>query len=135
MKKAVLAVGNPLLGDDAVGQLVLKELEGIDADLVDFGWGMDLAVVKRYDRIAIVDAGFFGSEPGSFDSFNLDELNPGNIQTTHGVNIIFLLRKFRKDLPEIKFFLIQPETNRKLSDSVKKAIPQVAKRIREYLQN
>jgi hydrogenase maturation protease len=135
MKRAVLAIGNPLLGDDSVGILVLKELEGINADLIDFGWGMDMATIRRYEKVAIVDAGFFGSDPGEFGEFELDQLKPSQVPTTHGVNIIFLLKKFEEDLPEIKFFLVQPESNRKLGDGVKKAVPKVAQKIREYLED
>lgn len=134
MKKAVLAIGNPLLGDDSVGLLVLKQLEGIEAELVDFGWGMDLEIIRRYDRVAIVDAGFFGGVAGEFGEFSLDQLNPGNIHSTHGVNLVFLLKKFGKNLPQIRFFLIQPESNRKLSDAVKKTIPIVAQKIRKFLE-
>ena len=134
MKKAVLAIGNPMLGDDSVGILVLKELRGVDADLVDFGWGTDISLIRRYEKVAIVDAGFFGGKPGDFREFGLEELDSDQMPSTHGVNIVFLLKKFGNPVKNIRFFLVQPENNKKLSNPVKKSIPLVARIIRKYLE-
>ena len=132
MKKAVFAIGNPLLGDDSIGPLVLQQLKGIDAELIDAGWGLDPALIRRYDKVAVIDAGFFSGKPGELGTFTLDQMKPRQMQSTHGIDIIFLLKKY-KTLPEIKFFLIQPRDAQKLTDEVKNSIPKVAKAVKEWL--
>lgn len=135
MRKAVLGIGNPLLGDDAVGLQVLKALNGVDADLVDFGWGMDVSLLRKYGKVAIVDAGLFKGRPGEVREFGLEELPAAQMPSTHGVNLVFLLKKLGNPVKDLRFFLIQPEKDDKMSDSVKKAIPIVSDLIKAFLED
>ena len=132
MKKAVMAVGNVLRGDDSIGQMILQQLKGIDADLVDLGWGLDIGPIKKYDRVAIVDAGLIGGKPGDWGSFSLKELKPGSILSTHGISIDFLIRKM-DNIPELRFFLIQPGEFSAKSIQTHRKIPEIIKAIKNYL--
>lgn len=132
-KNAVFAVGNILLGDDSAGQEVLKQLKGIDADLFDAGWGFNVSQLKKYKRVAIVDAGLFDGKPGDIKTCNLEEMEPQKSVSTHGIDIVYLLQLFKKELPEIKFFLIKPASGDQLSERVKKNIPKLARVVKEWV--
>jgi len=58
-KMAVVCLGNPILGDDAFGLLVARELEGtVGADILSLeGGGLDVALkLIPYSQVLVVDA-------------------------------------------------------------------------------
>lgn len=70
----VLAVGNPLMGDDGLGAAVLARLRAWewppDLELVDGElWGMRLLpLIEAADRLLVVDAIDVGAAPGTYVS-------------------------------------------------------------------
>jgi hydrogenase maturation protease len=94
MKTLVLGLGNPILGDDGVGLVVLDRLRPLLKDRVDVELGEDywggLRLMERlvgFDRAIIIDAIVSGNPPGS-----VLELTPGSVPTqrsssSHDVNL------------------------------------------------
>jgi hydrogenase maturation protease len=67
MKILVMGIGNPILTDDAVGILVVRELKDIPADIVEASIGgfSLLDHIRGYDIVIIVDAVKLGNPPGT----------------------------------------------------------------------
>lgn len=65
-KTLVLGIGNPILTDDAAGILVVRELQGVDAEVKEAPVGglSLLDYILGYSRVIVVDAVKTGAEPG-----------------------------------------------------------------------
>lgn len=140
---AVIACGNTLKGDDGAGPAVLELLKARlsgAADLVDAGTSSELPTfLKRYEKVIIVDAGFF---PGKKPFARLgpkDKLLKGE-EGTHTLGIaesLELAKKLGFRMPEkIEIFLIRPKNldfGEELSEEVKRVLPKVADEIEKVL--
>jgi len=77
-KLAVACLGNPILGDDAFGLLVAKELEGMAAaDVLSLeGGGLDVALkLIPYSQVLVIDAiETADGKVGEIVSLTVDEL-------------------------------------------------------------
>lgn len=140
---AVIACGNALKGDDGAGPAVLEILRPRlkEADLIDAGTSGELPTfLKRYERVVIVDAGFFpGKEPFA-------RLGPGDRllkgeEGTHTLGIaesIGLAKKLGFKMPDkMEIFLIRPENldfGEELSEEVRRVLPKVADEIEELVK-
>lgn len=82
----VLALGNPLMGDDGLGAAVLERLQGWDwggaVDIVDGEtWGLRLLpTVETAERLLVIDAIDIGAEPGTVVILNGADL-PARLDT------------------------------------------------------
>lgn len=72
-RTVVIGLGNPLMGDDGLGLVVLDELRTgyalpPEVELVDGGtWGMNLLpVIEDADELILIDAIDVGETPGTF---------------------------------------------------------------------
>ena len=77
--KAIIGIGNTLMGDDGAGVLVLEMLKGRipdDIELIELATGgMSLLhVLARLDKVVIVDGAEFGGSPGEIRSFRPDDV-------------------------------------------------------------
>ncbi|HPI92958.1 MAG TPA: hydrogenase maturation protease [Deltaproteobacteria bacterium] len=110
MKTLVLGMGNPILGDDGIGLVVARALEGKAADSVvatSTMIGLDLMdIMTGYDRVFVIDAMCTREgEPGEVRRIS-PEGGPGTMHlfTSHGLHffeIIDLGRSCGIDMPEI----------------------------------
>lgn len=110
MKTLVLGMGNPILGDDGVGLVVARALEGKAADTVvatSTMIGLDLMdIMTGYDRVFVIDAMCTREgEPGEVRKIS-PERGPGTMHlfTSHGLHffeIVALARNCGLDMPEI----------------------------------
>ena len=120
----VLALGNPLRGDDGVGAAVLDTLRD-DAlppsvDLIDGGTsGLELVLILQdYPRAIIIDAAEMGLPPGEWRQFSLDDVllharDPHLSGTMHyaGLAEALVLAEALDQLPpEIAVIGVQPAT-------------------------
>ncbi len=145
MKKIVIGIGNPNFKDDGVGLKVVEELKGlvdaihllnVDFKVIDF--------LLNREKAVIVDGIKSGAKPGS-----IIEIDPfktwNNIYSSgpHSFNIFEILKVgyevFPKEMPkEIKIIGIEVQDvntlERDCSPLVKKAIPEVIKKIKKYLE-
>ena len=92
----VVGLGNPILGDDAVGLRVARALAaelageaGIDVRELHAGGIRVLDAIAGYERAVIVDAMRTGAlAPGSVRRLDLDDLGPArNLASTHDTNL------------------------------------------------
>ncbi len=146
MRTLVLGLGNPILGDDAVGLRVARGVkarlpEGSQLDVDEDTWG-GLRLMERligYDRAIIVDAIQTGSAPGS-----LRWLPPGGIPTqrtasAHDVNLptaLSLGRQASAQLPDdahIHILAVEAASvdrfGEELSPEVERAVPRAVEEI------
>lgn len=136
----ILALGNPLRGDDGVGAAVLDALRGADlppgVDLLDGGTaGLEsVLLMQGYQRAVIIDAAEMGREPGAWVRFTPDQValasgDMGEMGTLHmaGLAEALTLGAALGVLPaEIVIFGVQPQAigwEPGLSAPVRAAIP------------
>jgi hydrogenase maturation protease len=94
VRTLVLGLGNPLLGDDAIGLLVsavLRErLAGrADVDVRDEEAGglRLMEVMTGYDRAIVVDAAVSGAVPGTIRRMGPDEVPTQRTAIAHGIDL------------------------------------------------
>lgn len=137
----VLALGNPLMGDDGFGLAVLARLrrrvrERPTLTLMDGGtWGMNLLpAIESCDRLLILDAITAGSPPGTLVRLDREHL-PRYFSlhlSPHQVDLreVLALAELRGTLPaEVVALGVEPEAVRlgtALSPAVARQVPAVA---------
>jgi hydrogenase maturation protease len=146
----ILALGNPLRGDDGVGVAVLEQLAQADLPpgvaLLDGGTpGLEtVLLLQDYQRAVIVDAAEMGYSPGQWRSFTREqaELHINDLGgTLHqaGLAEAMALGEALGILPdEILIYGVQPEMigwEPGLSDPVKVVIAEISAAILDWLQN
>lgn len=139
----ILALGNPLRGDDGVGQIVLGALKEvrtlpIKVTLQDGGGGIlfNLLLTESPRRVIIVDAGNLGRPPGEWVqctpkdiSFSLK--NGRSNLTLHNASlreVLTLGEALEIPLPEITIYAVQPKSlgySLGLSEEVNQAVPEI----------
>jgi hydrogenase maturation protease len=94
MRTLVLGLGNPLLGDDAVGlkvaALVRERLSGTPGVDVGEGEAGGLRLMERvtgYDRAVLVDAAVTGGTPGTIRRLTPDDLPTQRTAVAHGIDL------------------------------------------------
>ena len=94
MKTLVLGLGNPLLGDDAIGLKVaaaLRERLAGDADVdvreEEAGGLRLMEVLTGYERAIVVDASFTGGTPGTIRRMGPDEVPTQRTAIAHGIDL------------------------------------------------
>jgi hydrogenase maturation protease len=136
----VVAVGNPLRGDDGVGPAVLERLREnpiSGVDLIDIG-SDPLDVVETLldaDKVIVIDAARLDREAGHFEIFraeDLIEMPGGNPFSTHEYGLAEGLNLARAlgCLPDVRIIGIQPqqiELGAGLSSAVAARIPDIVK--------
>lgn len=140
MRTLVIGLGNPILGDDAIGLQVIKVLEdtldGAIAKRVEFDVFSQggIALMERlvgYDRALIVDA--LAGRPetvGTLHRLNLDDLPTLHADSTHDVSLKTALEighKLGAHLPQKILILaveIDPrwEFSEQMSPAVERAV-------------
>src|SRR5512145_2694414 len=135
----VLALGNPLRGDDGIGLAVLEQLKHRDlppdVELLD-GGTCGLEIVLEFggrSAVVVVDAAGFGGEPGELRRFDLLALAPRSAEWgvghAHGLAASIELAGALGLLPpQLVLYAVQPgsvESLLALSDTVAASIPRV----------
>jgi hydrogenase maturation protease len=135
----VLALGNPLMGDDGIGVRVVEELRGRELPsgvaLADGGTtGLALVgLMEKYQRVIAVDAADMGQPPGCVRKFAPSEVEfrtTGNMQSLHQVGFgeaLTLARALGVSPPELTIIGVQPKRTaigEELSPEVEGAIPE-----------
>jgi len=145
----VIAVGNPLYGDDGVGAAVLAKLgeENIlpGAELVDVHTDA-LAIIDHFtadDLHVIIDAAKMGEQPGRVVRFTPDEVRlriEWDHLSIHGFGLAetFSIAESIGEMPErVVIIGVEPETiqiDRGLTDAVAAAVPEVIATIQAEVQ-
>ncbi|HEC77140.1 MAG TPA: hydrogenase maturation protease [Thermoplasmatales archaeon] len=136
MHNVVVGVGNPLLGDDAVGIEVVKELKGkISADVkMAIAGGLELAeMIAGYNFALIIDA-FYGEGIREID---VDKYR----ETVANHDISFpsayrILSRYIK-MPKVRIIGVgieKTEIREGLSEKVRKSIPVAVEKVMEIME-
>ncbi len=144
----VLALGNPLRGDDGLGAAVLEALTApAGVDLLEGGTpGFEtILLMEGYARVIVIDAAEMGDTPGAWRRFTPDEVKLESRDlylrgTLHyaGLAEALTLAEALGVLPsEIIIFGVQPQTigwEPGLSEAVQAALPAVRAAILQELE-
>ena len=153
MKAIILGLGNPILGDDAIGcriaELVEKQLieEKIEDFEVEQFYRGGIALMERligYDRALIIDSIMgWGEEIGTIYQMSLDDLPTMTADSPHDTSLkaaLELGRTLNAKLPEqvdilameIKYSL---EFSEELSKPVEASIPEMVGRAMDWVKD
>lgn len=146
---AVIGVGNEMMGDDAIGPHVVKELvkrgnlpEGIE--LIDEGRGGMRLVhhIREMEKVLIIDAADIGKDPGDFTVFRPQEVE--SIKDLSGTNIhewdllkMLELSKMLGECPDdVSILAIQPknlEWGGKISGELIERLEEYIEKVKDIL--
>ena len=150
MKTLVLALGNPLRGDDGIGSAVLDYSEETAVfpphiTLIDGGTpGLETALtLQGHDRVIVIDAADMGTQPGTWMRFHLSDVSlakhahmNGTLHDAGFAEAVALAGALGILPPEIIMYGIQPESmdwDSNLSQSIQKTIPAICQQIKTEL--
>jgi len=136
MHSIVVGVGNPIMGDDAVGLEIARRIKGrVNADVkMTVAGGLELAeMIAEYDVAIIVDA-FHGK---GIEEMEVEEYK----ETVPNHDISFpsayhILSRYVK-MPRVRIVGIgirDFQWREGLSDEIKSVIPKVVRKIKEILE-
>ena len=151
MKILVLALGNPLRGDDGVGSAVMAALRETAVlpphiTLIDGGTpGLETALtLQGYDKVIVIDAANLGKRPGAWRRFSLAEANlvqqaqmNGTLHDAGFAEAVALGAALDILPPEIIVYGVQPEViewEMGLSTAVQAAVPEICQEIQAELR-
>lgn len=151
--KIIVALGNPLCGDDGVGVAVLETLEKLERlpknVALQFDGSpdnlLDALLSHNYRTVIIVDSALVQRSPGEWVRFTLQEaiLKSGvpniniSMHNTSLAEVLALSTVLKLELPEIVIYGVQPMEVKwfyGLSDAVKMVVPEICASILEELE-
>ncbi len=110
-----MGIGNILRGDDGIGPHLVEVLRKRGASVVDAGTVPEsyIGPVTRLEpeTIVLVDAVHLGSEPGSVELLERDEILKHNCFSTHNLSPVLVMERLENETGASVFMLaIQPAT-------------------------
>ena len=147
---AVIGIGNPLMGDDAAGIIVLQGLRKADlppdTELIDGGTGglSLLHTLSKYDAVVIADAVDMGLQAGQVRVFSPNDVvairGPQRLSAHEEdfLEVVRLVDQLDESPPKIRICAIQPkqiDPNVHLAKEVQEALPQFTRTISLELWN
>jgi hydrogenase maturation protease len=142
MKTLILGIGNPVLGDDAVGIVVAnklkeKNLKNVDVETANTIGLEIINIISDYDRVFVVDAIKIGNgKAGEIHKFDPENLRQTMRHSVHDIDLSTMLKTGEKlgiKMPEIIIYGVEvSSTNRfseVLSKDVRNAVPKIAEKI------
>ncbi|MEF8779532.1 MAG: hydrogenase maturation protease [Haloferacaceae archaeon] len=147
---AVVGVGNPIMGDDGLGERIVEELEGLpetdtgDVTLTHAGTTAFFALeaMSGSETAVVIDAIATGEEPGTVQRYRwVDGSFAGEVpeMTMHDFSFAEALHAGREayDLPdELLIFGVEParvEASMELSEPVEAAVPELVELVLDRL--
>lgn len=149
-KTLIIGLGNPLVGDDAVGLRVVDLLKPMlaerpDVEVTEDHWG-GLRLMEQmigYDRAIVVDAIQTGAAPGTIHLLSPDGIPTQRSASAHDVNLTTALefgRRAEASLPEnscIRLVGIEAEDilnfGQELTPAVQAAVPRAVEAVLDAL--
>ncbi len=135
----IMGIGNSFRGDDGVGLLVVKMLEGrgkillCDTDPLDY---VEEICQEKPEVLIIVDAVDAGREAGEI--IQVDECMVDNLSvSTHHFPISLFLKFVKECVGKVEIWGIQVKNvgfGEEMSDEMKAAVPKLAKILNNRLQ-
>jgi hydrogenase maturation protease len=152
-KILILALGNPLHGDDGIGVAIIHALTHIttlpsNVTLMDGGTGgIKIAQwIQDYQYVFIIDAADFENVPGEWRRFSIDDIlclserkEPDLTLHNAGLTYALELASVLNTLPNrIVIYAIQPQNvdwSLDLSEPVQRLIPEICESIVKEIQD
>ena len=110
--KLLLGVGNDIRGDDAIGEIVVRELESDEWDKIDCGSvpenHITLIEEDEYDIVVIVDAAKMNLEPGEIRMVPRKHLGVFTM-STHALPLSTVMDFLERKVDEVYLIGIQPK--------------------------
>lgn len=111
-KKLLLGVGNDIRGDDAVGEIVARELGSEEWETIDCGSvpenHITLIQENQYDTVVIVDAAKMRLEPGEIRMVPREYLGVFTM-STHAMPLSTVMDFLEKKVDEVFLIGVQPK--------------------------
>ena len=108
----LLGIGNPLHGDDGIGNYIASRFRARGWNSIDCGTMPEnfTAVVRRHhpEILVLVDATDLGLLPGEFRTVGDDQIEDVSIGT-HNMPLSFLIRYLAESAGRVIFIGIQPD--------------------------
>ncbi len=142
-RDVVIGLGNPIMGDDALGIAALERLRAewelpADLELVDGGtWGMTLLpLVESAERVLFLDAIRYGDVPVGAEVVLRDREIPRQLAlkvSPHQIDLreVLAIAEFRGHLPEALVAVGLQTTTYELGDPMSPAVEQNVGRVVE----
>lgn len=144
----IIGVGNPLMGDDGIGIVLLEQLSSLElpqgTELIDGGCaGLNLLpLLQTSSRLLFIDAADFRAEPASVQILGdpplklLPEEQTGRL--SHQQDLSELLRCLQQLNPSclLTLFLVQVDSCRLgqgLSPVLREALPEMLEKLRQVI--
>ncbi|MFW6047771.1 MAG: hydrogenase 3 maturation endopeptidase HyCI [Candidatus Natronoplasma sp.] len=110
--KLLLGVGNDIRGDDAVGELVVREFDSDEWDMIDCGSvpenHITLIEEDQYDLVVIVDAAKMNLEPGAIRIVPREHLGVFTM-STHALPLSTVMDFLGRKVKQVYLIGIQPK--------------------------
>jgi hydrogenase maturation protease len=151
MKSLIIGLGNPIMGDDAIGckcaeaiqaEISPSDLEGIEVDLFFRGGISLMERMIGYDRVLIIDSiSGTGPKPGTITALTLAEVPSYTVNSPHdgslknAIDFGLTIGVHLPDQVDILAVEIEPkfEFSEQLSIPVNESIAQVLKMTRDWI--
>ena len=121
-KVLVAGLGNPLMGDEGIGNYLITKLEGLSkrwplVEFIDVGTGgMSLLhIIAGWPKVIFIDCAFMRCPPGAMKRFTPDQVQsekPLAHQSLHEADILKVIElsaQLQQSNQEVVFFGIEPE--------------------------
>ena len=145
MKKKVIALGNRVMGDDAIGIKVTEFLKnwiserGFETIIGETDIDHCISQIEDNDYLIIIDAAYFNEEPGKINVFSISELSHQHKKgySQHEMNLLQLLNIQRKKVTgyciciEIECI----EFSCELSNTLKGKFLEISEGVKKEIQN
>lgn len=116
IKKLVLTVGNPMMGDDAAGSLLARAMLDSPIDgwaIIDGGSAPENYLHRiremRPDHVLVVDATDMDLAPGEIRLIPAEKLDDPFLVTTHTLPLSYLIQSLRETIIRVDLLGIQPK--------------------------
>ncbi|MFM2477220.1 hydrogenase maturation peptidase HycI [Celerinatantimonas sp. MCCC 1A17872] len=113
--KAILCVGNDMMGDDGAGVLVANMLNERNSDWQVYVGGSfpegESAAIRQCapKTLVIVDATEMGLQPGAIRQIDPDMIGEMMLMSTHSMPLNFLIDDLKEAVGEVVMIGIQPD--------------------------
>ncbi len=143
MKHMIACIGNPYMGDDAIGPRIAEKLweKGYRNIIVS---GSDLAPLTSYiedlEQLIVVDAIDMGMDPGEIIVAKLEEIEEKPRKTPHSMpptRMLKLLKTVLNKKLDVTIIGIQPKQIRqgeKISPEIEEKLDEIIKKIEQVIK-
>ena len=115
IRKLLMGVGNDIRGDDAVGELIVREFESDEWETVDCGSIPENHIIMvekdEYDIVVLVDAADMGLDPGEVRIVDRELLGVFTM-STHALPLSLVIDYLEERVDEVYLIGIQPKDMR-----------------------